>query len=337
MTRLLMICVFFCSLHAYAAQPQKTYQGINLPGAEFNNKKLPGIAEKDYHWPTLKNFQRMQAAGFNTVRVPFLWGRLQLAPLGEFSATEIKQLDRVVQQTAQLQLNIVLDVHNYASYDGRYLTNTAEDIAVFRDLWSRLASRYKDYPNVIFGLMNEPNRQPANIWFDLAQAGVSAIRDSGARQLILVPGTAWTGMHKWLTAGSAGSNADVLLNIHDPLDHYAYEMHQYFDSDYSGTHAECVDSDRFVRLFGKVNDWLRSHQKKAFLGEFGASLTPQCVEDLRTTIDILNKNKDLWIGWTYWATSDWMNTYMFNPFTGDPDDPRLKILQDSLEKQSAGS
>ena len=330
--KLLMIGAIFCALHAYAAQSQEVYQGINIPGAEFNNKRLPGTPEKDYHWPTLKNFQQMKAAGFNTVRVPFLWDRLQPTPLGEFSETEIRQLDRVVQQTAQLQLNIVLDVHNYAAYDRHYLSNSNEDIAVFSDLWRRLSSRYKDYPHVIFGLMNEPNRQPANVWFDLAQAAVNVIRDSGARQLILVPGTAWTGMHKWLTAGSAGSNADVLLSISDPANHYAYEMHQYFDRDYSGTHTECVDSQRFVGQFEKVNDWLRSHGKQAFLGEFGASLAPECLEDLKTTMDILNKNKDLWIGWTYWATSDWMKTYMFNPLTDDPADARLKILQDSLSK-----
>lgn len=328
MIRLLLLFLITISLNVSAATQtrQIVYKGMNLSGAEFNNKRLPGVHYKDYVWPSYKNFQQMKAIGFNTVRVPFLWGRIQPVPLGELSVTELKHLDRVVQETAKLKLNIVLDVHNYGNYNGAYLTNSSKDLEVFGDLWKRLALRYKAYPHVVFGLMNEPNRQGATVWLDLAQAGVDSIRSSGADQLILVPGTYWTGMHSWFSERTAGSNAKVMININDPMNNYAFEVHQYFDYNYSGMNTECVDQARFIWQFNNMTKWLRDNKKKAFLGEFGATLTNNCVSDLEATMKILNANQDVWIGWTYWAYSDWMQSYMFNAITKDPNDVRLKLL-----------
>lgn len=346
MNKILSSILIFVSLNACAAdpnrpkpsvKPQMIYQGISLPGAEFKAQRLPGVHDKDYKWPTKKNFQQMKAAGFNTVRVPFLWDRIQPRPLGELSGPELLRLDKAVVETAEQQLNIVLDVHNYGRYSGRYLTNSPDDIEVFIDLWHRLSLRYKKHPHVIFALMNEPNRQAVNVWYDLAQAAVNAIRKNGANQLILIPGTSWTGMHSWFYTRAAGSNASAMLNIKDPMNNYAYEMHQYFDSDYSGMHSECVDSKRFVSQFNKTSEWLRANQKKAFLGEFGATLTPKCIDALKVTMNTMMQNRDVWIGWTYWATSDWMKTYMFNIFTDNPQDPRLNIIKETMKTSSGVS
>lgn len=41
------------------------------------------------------------------------------------------------------------------------------------------------------------------------------------------------------TRGYGTPNADVMLGVVDPADNYVYEVHQYLDSNYSGTHPEC--------------------------------------------------------------------------------------------------
>lgn len=65
------------------------------------------------------------------------------------------------------------------------------------DLWRRLALEFKNDKAVIFGLMNEPNGISAPDWANAAQGAINAIRKTGANNLILVPGTAYTGAHSW--------------------------------------------------------------------------------------------------------------------------------------------
>jgi endoglucanase len=61
--------------------------------------------------------------------------------------------------------------------------------ASFANFWGQVATAFRDYPNIIFGLMNEPHDQTATQWIGSANAAMSAIRAAGANQMVLVPGT----------------------------------------------------------------------------------------------------------------------------------------------------
>ena len=109
----------------------------------------------------------------------------------------------------------------------------------FADFWGRLARQFANQPDVTFGLMNEPHDMPAEQWLDAANAALARIRGERADNLVLVPGTAWTGAHSW-EGGSYGTpNGEVMLGVVDPVDNFAYEVHQYFDDDFSGTKENC--------------------------------------------------------------------------------------------------
>jgi endoglucanase len=41
--------------------------------------------------------------------------------------------------------------------------------------------------------MNEPHNMPTELWVNNSNAAIKAIRNTGALQLILVPGNGWTG------------------------------------------------------------------------------------------------------------------------------------------------
>ena len=72
----------------------------------------------------------------------------------------------------------------------------------FADLWGELAIHYKSNPGVIFGLMNEPHEQTATAWLGFANAAIAAIRNAGAMQEILVPGSDWDGAWSWTTTST---------------------------------------------------------------------------------------------------------------------------------------
>jgi endoglucanase len=299
-------------LNAQPTNINMTFKGMNIAGAEFNPNRPSAKHFKDYIWPTNKNLEDMKALGFNTVRVPFAWERMQPNSFNALNEDEAKQLDRIIQQSHLIGLNVIIDPHSYGHYKEQELKVNQIGAKMFADFWARLAKRYGKYPNVIFGLMNEPYKQTAADWAKIAQLGVDAIRNTGASQLILVPGTIWSGMHSWQNKVGELSNAEALLTINDPLENYAYEMHQYFDSDSSGTHQECIAANIVINKFEKTTNWLKQNNKKALLGEFGVPENELCIQALKASLEYMSNNKNQWIGWAYWAAGDWMANYPFN-------------------------
>ena len=51
--------------------------------------------------------------------------------------------------------------------------------------------------------MNEPHEQSASAWLGSANAAIAAIRNAGAMQEILVPGSYWDGAWSWTTTDNA--------------------------------------------------------------------------------------------------------------------------------------
>ncbi|SOD57360.1 Cellulase family 5 [Pseudoxanthomonas wuyuanensis] len=305
------------------------YAGVNLAGAEFNSSSKPGTLYKDYLYPGESDYAYFASKGMNTVRLPFLWERLQPQANAALDATQLSYLHTAVNRAKARQMSVVLDVHNYAKYDGKRIGNDLPD-AVFADLWRRLASEFKDDDAVIFGLMNEPNGVDAVAWARAAQAGLDAIRETGARNLVLVPGTAYTGAHSWNSIWYGGvSNAEALLAINDPADRIAFEVHQYLDNDYSGTSGQCQSEQIGVQKLQGFTQWLKQHGKRGFLGEFGAGTDATCMAALKAMLQHIDDNGDVWLGWTWWAAGAWWKPdYPFNvqPDKEGNDKPQMPTL-----------
>lgn len=304
------------------------FRGINLGGAAIGGKERPGKHGINYLWATAAEVSQYAKAGFNTLRIPFLWERLQPRLNSAFDEAELARLDEVVAAGAASGVTIVLDVHNYATYQFEMIGSESVPISAFEDFWSRLATRYKDNPSVAFGLMNEPNRHKAKEWAPIAQAAINAIRKTGAKQLILVPGTRWSGAYSWLAKDGELSNAEAMRGLRDPANNFVFEMHQYFDGNSSGTSPVCVSEEIGVKRLKDVTLWLRKTGHRAFLGEFGASNDPVCLKALENTLAYMEKNGDVWQGWTYWVAAKWLGNYMFNIYPPDSSRfPQLKVIE----------
>ncbi|WP_337268125.1 glycoside hydrolase family 5 protein [Oryzifoliimicrobium ureilyticus] len=278
-------------------------RGINLSGAEFGD--AGGTYGKNYIYPSEENIRYFSGKGMNTIRLPFRWQRLQPElgkPLSDEELTHIK--DTVV-LAEKYHMAIVLDPHDGAYY-GKSRIGTADvSEAQFAEFWARLAAEFSGDPHVIFGLMNEPYDIAAEDWLKAANLAIRAIRAGGAENIILVPGTYWTGAHSWMSDGPLGQNAATLLKVRDPKNNLAYEVHQYFDADFSGTHAECSGGQKARQAITDVGDWARKNNRKLFLGEFGVPQDTACIADLKALLETIAKNGDVWLGWTYWVAGEW--------------------------------
>jgi len=236
----LLLLHVFASLFVNAAVLQ--YRGVNEAGAEFGSN-LPGTYNVDYVYPTTASIDYFVSKGMNTFRVNFLWERLQRSQNAAFDSTEQGRLTSIVNYITNTKgAYALIDPHNYARYFGQ-VVGTSVPSSAFCDFWVKLANLFKGNSKVIFGLMNEPNSMSTETWRDDAQAAINCIRQqSGATNLILVPGNGWTGAHSW-TANSYGTpNSQAMLSITDPSNNFAFEVHQYLDGDSSGQSATCVSS-----------------------------------------------------------------------------------------------
>lgn len=295
------------------------FRGVNLASGEFGPDQLPGTYGLHYTYPISDEVDYFLGKGANTVRVPFRWERLQQNLLTPLDATELARLDAIVSYATAQGVHVVLDPHNYARYHGEPLGSPLMPDAVFADFWSRLADVYKDDPLVIFGLMTEPNQMDTEDWVSAANAAIAAIRDTGATNLILVPGNGWTASDSWYSTWYGTSNATAMHAIHDPGDHYAFEVHTYLDLDASGHTPDIlyptVGSDRLLHF----TQWLRQYGYKGFLAEFavaaekiGPGEEQIGDEAIHDTLGFIHANDDVFLGWTWWAAGPWWGNYMFS-------------------------
>ncbi|WP_226951398.1 glycoside hydrolase family 5 protein [Rhizobium terrae] len=310
-------------------------RGVNLAGAEFG--AIGDEYGRGYAYPSERTIAYFADQGLNAVRLPFLWERLQPQLYKDFDAAELRRLKDTVRLIRARRMAVILDPHNYARFRGELIGSDGVPQSAFSDFWRRLARTFATTDGIAFGLMNEPHGISAEDWLSAANGAIAAIRQAGAGNLILVPGTAWTGAHSWLAGDYGTPNASVMQAIADPRDNYAYELHQYLDADFSGRNAECSRAGDAVKAIGDVSAWLRENGRHAFLGEFAVPALPECLTALADMVKAVEKDADVWLGWSYWAGGDWWpkdERLNIQP-TETGDRPQMQVLSRIFSEQSA--
>lgn len=322
--------------------------GVNLSGAEFNASRVGARLWTDYVYPSTREMDYYASQGMKIIRLPFNLNRLQPTRLGNFNQAELDALDDVVQYARTRGLTVILDPHNYgtmqASNGTSYLIGEPQvPVSHFADFWRRLAGFYRNQSNVYFNLMNEPSPRgytdaagvrrtvpyTAAQWRVAAVAAINAIRATGATQKILIPGASWTGAHSWISSGNAAAWAGF-RDIN-----FAYEVHQYLDRYSSGMEDSCTVGGGATRL-AAFTAWARAQNADGFLGEVGWAPNAGCMIEGHAIMTYMTQNRDVWLGWTYWAAGPWMVDYHYTiePVgAGTPnlvEQPNMTVIRDFI-------
>ncbi|KAL4727234.1 hypothetical protein ACLX1H_006135 [Fusarium chlamydosporum] len=288
------------------------FTGSNEAGGEFGETNLPGKLDKDYTWPTTKSIDTLASTGMNTFRVGFRMERMTPSGItGNIDETYFKGLESVVNHITSKGNYAVIDPHNYGRFNNQIIQSSAD----FGTWWTKVAKRFANNSHVIFDTNNEYHDMENSLVADLNQAAINAIRKAGATsQYIFVEGNSYTGAHSWVSSG----NGEALKNLKDPQNKIIYQMHQYLDSDNSGTHEECVSSTIGAERVKEATKWLKDNKKRGIIGETAAGPNTQCIEALKGELQYLHDNSDVWTGWLYWAAGPWWGDYMYSmePETG---------------------
>jgi aryl-phospho-beta-D-glucosidase BglC (GH1 family) len=296
------------------------FRGINRAGPEFGNEWSGWTGQSFYTWPTATELSAelayLDAAGFNMIRLPISWERLQHTLNGPFNAAYETQLKRVIGTITAAGFYCILDLHNYNRYAVGTHTGDQADAQLTTyvqhvlgdgtltnahviDVWKKLGSLFKDNARVQFNLMNESHDFPitSDAYVGMINEVVAAIRSTGATNMVIVPNSRASDITHFGNYSPNGGSDDftALRGLVDPAKNLALDMHQYL----TGTVSS---GTQYVGLnFEKVTSWARANGFRCYLTELGVDpAKPYAKENITSLLAYLDANADVWIGWSPW-------------------------------------
>ncbi|CZR51741.1 probable endo-beta-1,4-glucanase B [Phialocephala subalpina] len=285
----------------------KTFQffGVNESGAEFGNTAIPGQLNKDYTWPPTATIDTLVGKGLNIFRIPIMMERVIPSTMtGTVNATYLSGLTTYVNYITSKGAYAIVDPHNFGRYNGNIIT----DYTGFQAFWKTLAAVFASNSKVVFDCNNEPHDMGSASVPNLMQACINGVRAAGATsQYIFVEGTSYSGAWTWTTT-SGNTN---LASLTDPQNMIIYEMHQYLDSDGSGTSANCVSATIGSERITAATNWLKTNNKKGIIGEFAGGANAQCESAVTDMLTYMGKHTDVWLGALWWGGGPWWGNYIY--------------------------
>lgn len=317
-------------------------RGVNIAGAEFG--EVPGKRHTNYTYNNEETFKYFAQKGFDVLRIPVKWERLQPELGKELNAAELGELKKNIAWAKAHGTTVIIDIHNYCRYaikiDGKYKSCVIDNevdgevrvkTSDLADLWVRLSTEFKNETAVYgYGLMNEPHGMGKADWKAISNAVVKAIRDNGDKKLLFIGGGHWSNSSGWEKHNGPTSW------INDPENNFMYEAHCYFDSDKSGAYKKSYEKELAgnakLPMLGRERvagfiEWCQKNNVRGFLGEFAVPRDdPRWNEVLENFMLALDEAK---MGATYWAAGTYWGEY---PMTVHPTDkfttdrPQMQVL-----------
>ncbi|KAJ7922405.1 carbohydrate-binding module family 1 protein/Glycoside hydrolase family 5 protein [Mycena leptocephala] len=296
--------------------------GVNIAGFDFGCN-TDGSCTASAAYPPLTQYYGKDGKGqmthfvnddgYNVFRLPVGWQFLTNNVLGgPVNDANLAEYDALVQTCLATGAYCIIDIHNYARWNGGIIGQGGPTNAQFAATWAAIATKYKDTAKVIFGVMNEPHDVPdINLWAGSVQAAVTAIRNAGATtQMILLPGNNWTSAATFISNGSADALKKV-VNPDGSVTNLIFDVHKYLDSDNSGTNAECV-TNNIADAWAPLAQWLRCNGRKAFNTETGGGNTASCITFMCQQIAYQAQNSDVFLGYVGWAAGNFDVSYVLS-------------------------
>lgn len=292
------------------------YLGVAIAGGDFGCQ-IDGSCPTGSTQLPLNNDGVAQMQHFvkdddiNLLRLPISWQFLVNNKLGgNLDAGNLAKYDQLMQACLATGANCMIDIHNFARWNGGIIGQGGPTNDQFVSLWKQLATKYADSDKVVFELMNEPHDLDVDVWAATCQKVVTAIREAGATtQMILLPGTNFDSAATLPTSGGA----EQLLAVTNPdgtTDNLLLDIHKYLDEDNSGTHTECTTDN--TNAFTALAGFLREKGRKGFISETGASQDSSCFTSFCAQNSLINENSDVFMGLVGWGAGSFDTSYVLS-------------------------
>jgi endoglucanase len=294
----------------------------------FNQATGP-VPDQDYSVHSNQIVDYLASKHVNVLRFLFSWERMQSTLGGPIPAATsgnylsyYNDYKRIVDYATSKGMTVIMEPWQASasggvggpSWRGSVVGGGTVTNAHFADFWSKMATAYAGNSNVAIGLVNEPNGIDTMKWFATVQAAVTAIRNTGFRGMIHVPGNGWTAAGNWndtwYDSGSPQrSNAYGWLNangpgqpLSDPLSNLVVSVHTYADADASGSSATVVSGTISATNMAGVTQWARANGLKVMVGEIGMyASAANASQNWSNFVSFLDSNADATMGFAWWG------------------------------------
>ncbi|KAK6219070.1 hypothetical protein LQW54_002572 [Pestalotiopsis sp. IQ-011] len=308
---LLHSLVIFASIPLASARVQ--FLGVAIAGGDFGCQ-IDGTcptSSVQFAGDAADQISHFVGEGMNLMRIPTSWQFLVNNQVGgNLDSSNLAKYDQVIQSCLSTGSYCMIDIHNFARWNGGIIGQGGPSDDQFVSLWMQLASKYATDDKIVFEVMNEPHDLDIDIWAQTCQKVVTAIRNSGATsQMILLPGTNFDSAATLVSSGSA----DKMMAITNPdgsTDGLVLDIHKYLDEDNSGTHEECVTDN--VDAFTGLAQYLRDNGRQGLISESGASSDASCLTNFCSQNAFINQNSDAFVGFVAWAAGSFSTSYVLS-------------------------
>jgi len=219
------------------------------------------------------DFERIAAAGFDTVRIPVRWQNKSAETTPHaLDPAWLARVGEVVDQALAADLNVILNSHHFnAVHEGR-----PDGASWLAAVWRQIAAHFADRPRerLWFEIENEPHDKldNGNLMATLSPA-LAAIRETNPDRPVVIGGENWSGI-------------DSLATLELPDDPQVYPTFHYyepFDFTHQGArwagdpppalgrmYGTLADEQRLARDVAKVRAYVERTGRVPFMGETGA-------------------------------------------------------------------
>ncbi|KAG2053134.1 glycoside hydrolase family 5 protein [Suillus hirtellus] len=300
------------------------FAGVNIAGFDFGcgtdgTCSASGAVPPIFQLSGIDGAGQMQHFfddGYNVFRLPVGWQYLTNDQMtGVLDETQFAKYNMLVSDCLSTGAHCLIDIHNYGRYNGQVIGQGGPSNKVFAELWSNIASYWKNETKVIFGVMNEPHDIPnISAWAEsgmISLSAVTAIREAGAStQMILLPGTDYASAKTFVSSGSADALGEV-KNPDGTFTNLIMDVHKYLDYDGSGTNAECV-TNGIDDTWTPLATWLRANGRQALNSETGGGNVESCINYLSQAISYQASQSDVILGYIGWAAGSFATNYVLS-------------------------
>lgn len=254
----------------------------------FGKEKMEEIRSSfREHWIQDQDFKNIKQAGFNAVRLPFLYD-LHNEPKGLFY-----WLDYAVECAERHGLYVILDMHGVPGRQSKNNhTGQVEKGEFFSKgdhqnktctLWNEIAKHYKDCPNIAgYDLVNEPMDAPGQTeLFKIYDKIYKAVRSEDKRHIIFFQ-DGYKGI-KYMPHPNKNKWQNVAISTH----HYLFEQH-------SKEHF----MNKFSEHMKKIEEKQKEVQIPFYLGEFNVAPLGN-FETIQSLMSAIHKKKLSYSFWSY--------------------------------------
>jgi endoglucanase len=275
-------------------------KGINLGNAlEAPNEGEWGLTiEKEY-------LQLINAAGFQSVRVPIRWNAHTAAnPPYTIDADFLKRVDEIIEWALDQNLAVMINIHHF----NELMENPDQFKSKFLHIWDQLGQHYADQPEqVVFEILNEPHSNlTSELWNSYLIEAISTIRKSNPNR-VLVAGTApWGGFDGLKDLKLPDDDRQIIATVHyyNPFQftHQGAEWVEDNTDSWLGTTWEATENQKNAvnADFDAVEKWSKENSRPIHLGEFGAYNKAPDRSRIVWTNFIRTAAEQRGFSWAYW-------------------------------------